>query len=69
MLALIVAPLKLAPQITRDDRLSITPPDQSTLNQHSCPCCSNVLLRHTRLGRLYWRCSHCHQAMPAWTSS
>ncbi|HSM80202.1 MAG TPA: hypothetical protein VLS96_00885 [Nodosilinea sp.] len=29
-----------------------------------CPCCSHVLLRHTRGHQQYWRCGHCHQAMP-----
>ncbi len=28
-------------------------------------CCSHTLLRHIRLNQLYWRCGHCHQAMPA----
>jgi ribosomal protein L37AE/L43A len=32
--------------------------------RHTCLCCSNTLLRHTRLKGLYWRCSHCNQEMP-----
>jgi hypothetical protein len=32
--------------------------------RHLCPCCSNILLRHARLNQVYWRCSHCYQAMP-----
>jgi ribosomal protein L37AE/L43A len=69
MLALILAPLKPPLQPIWNDRLSIISQDQSMVKQHSCPCCSNILLRHMRLGTLYWRCSHCHQAMPVWTSS
>ncbi|NJK48138.1 hypothetical protein HC931_08090 [Candidatus Gracilibacteria bacterium] len=34
------------------------------LSKHICPCCSYTLLRHIRLGGLYWCCSHCHQEMP-----
>lgn len=29
-----------------------------------CPCCSELLLRHARQGRIYWFCPHCHQEMP-----
>jgi hypothetical protein len=32
--------------------------------RHLCLCCSNVLLRHVRSNQVYWRCSHCYQAMP-----
>lgn len=39
---------------------------QSMSSRHICPCCSNVLLRHIRLGKLYWRCNHCYQAMPGY---
>ncbi|MEB3232846.1 MAG: hypothetical protein VKJ64_17700, partial [Leptolyngbyaceae bacterium] len=38
--------------------------DQSMVSRHTCLCCSNILLRHVFAGKLYWRCSHCHQAMP-----
>lgn len=31
---------------------------------HTCPCCSNSLLRHVRHNSLYWYCSHCRQEMP-----
>lgn len=37
---------------------------QSMSSRHVCLCCSNALLRHIRLGKLYWRCNHCYQAMP-----
>jgi hypothetical protein len=37
---------------------------QSMNSRHVCPCCSNPLLRHIGLGKLYWRCNHCFQAMP-----
>lgn len=30
----------------------------------TCPCCTGVLLRHIRHGRVYWFCSHCWQEMP-----
>lgn len=32
--------------------------------RHTCLCCSNTLLRHTRSKEIYWRCSHCYQEMP-----
>jgi len=31
---------------------------------NTCPCCSEVLLRHARQGNIYWFCSHCRQEMP-----
>ncbi|MEY3870422.1 MAG: hypothetical protein RLZZ338_4316 [Cyanobacteriota bacterium] len=31
---------------------------------NTCPCCSNLLLRHIRSHSIYWFCSHCHQEMP-----
>jgi ribosomal protein L37AE/L43A len=37
---------------------------QSMMTKHTCPCCSETLLCHMRLGGLYWRCSYCHQEMP-----
>jgi ribosomal protein L37AE/L43A len=37
---------------------------QPMMSKHACPCCSYTLLRHLRLGGLYWRCSHCYQEMP-----
>ncbi|MGA9380112.1 MAG: hypothetical protein WBV73_15215 [Phormidium sp.] len=37
---------------------------QSMHEHHTCLCCSNILLRHIRSGRIYWRCSHCYQEMP-----
>ncbi len=37
---------------------------QSMSSRHTCLCCSNLLLRHICLGKLYWRCNHCCQAMP-----
>jgi|GEM_PF-2681916 len=35
----------------------------SLIGIYTCPCCSDTLLRHIRLGGIYWRCSHCHQEM------
>lgn len=29
-----------------------------------CPCCSYSLLRQIKLGKVYWFCPHCWQAMP-----
>ncbi|MBW4520089.1 MAG: hypothetical protein KME16_10370 [Scytolyngbya sp. HA4215-MV1] len=40
--------------------------DQSTTSQHTCPCCGYTLLRHMRLGGLFWHCRHCYEVMPAW---
>jgi ribosomal protein L37AE/L43A len=37
---------------------------QSMSSRHTCLSCSNPLLRHIDSGKLYWRCSHCYQAMP-----
>lgn len=34
------------------------------LTKHSCPCCSQPLLRHISFRRTFWFCSHCHQEMP-----
>lgn len=31
---------------------------------NTCPCCSEVLLRHARHGGIYWFCPHCWQEMP-----
>ncbi|MBW4580523.1 MAG: hypothetical protein KME42_13240 [Tildeniella nuda ZEHNDER 1965/U140] len=37
---------------------------RSLRGRHTCPLCSTALLRHMRLGGLYWRCSHCNDEMP-----
>lgn len=37
----------------------------SMTNRAACLCCSHILLRHIRQEALYWRCSYCHQEMPA----
>ncbi len=31
---------------------------------NTCPCCSEVLLRHARHNQIYWFCPHCWQEMP-----
>ncbi len=31
----------------------------------TCPCCSDVLLRHIRGNEVYWFCRNCWQQMPA----
>ena len=38
--------------------------DQLMMSRYECPCCSNALLRHLYLGKIYWRCNRCYQAMP-----
>jgi hypothetical protein len=38
--------------------------NDSMNSRQNCPCCSRLLLRHMRLGGLYWRCSSCYDAMP-----
>ncbi len=30
----------------------------------TCPCCTEVLLRHAHYNRVYWFCTHCWQEMP-----
>ena len=37
---------------------------QGMMINPTCPCCSDILLRHIRLAGLYWRCSSCHEEMP-----
>ncbi len=37
---------------------------QAMTSRHICPCCCSTLLRHTRAGGIYWRCSSCYQEMP-----
>ncbi len=37
---------------------------QSMMSRQTCLCCDGTLLRHIRLGRLDWRCSHCYQEIP-----
>lgn len=34
------------------------------MSRQTCPCCSNTLVRHMRLGGQYLRCSDCYQEMP-----
>lgn len=29
-----------------------------------CPCCDYSLLRHVKMGKVYWFCPHCWQTMP-----
>jgi ribosomal protein L37AE/L43A len=68
MLALIITPQRFVSLRSRvSERLPSIEFDQSLTNQHCCPCCSYVLLRHIRHGNVYWRCSHCHDSMPAWS--
>lgn len=34
---------------------------------NTCPCCSNLLLRHARGEGIYWFCPHCWQEMPVFS--
>jgi DNA-directed RNA polymerase subunit M/transcription elongation factor TFIIS len=36
---------------------------------HTCPCCSNLMLRHARRHQMYWFCRSCWQEMPFTESS
>ncbi len=38
--------------------------DRSMSSRRTCLCCSGILLRHMRLGGLYWRCHSCYTDMP-----
>lgn len=68
MLALIIVPRRFTPSGKPNSKpLASIEFDRSMTNQHLCPCCSYVLLRHIRHGNICWRCSHCHEAMPAWS--
>jgi hypothetical protein len=31
----------------------------------TCPCCSNILLRHLNSQKVTWFCLHCRQEMPS----
>jgi ribosomal protein L37AE/L43A len=35
------------------------------VNNNSCPCCGDTILRHARHGEIYWFCSSCHQEVPS----
>ncbi|WP_190474703.1 MULTISPECIES: hypothetical protein [Oscillatoriales] len=66
MKALLMSSMRSPPQLTtvgRQPTISTTI-GQSTLARYTCLCCSDVLLRHIRLGGIYWRCSSCYQEMP-----
>ncbi|MCY7390343.1 MAG: hypothetical protein LH647_02220 [Leptolyngbyaceae cyanobacterium CAN_BIN12] len=52
-------------KLDRSQQLSSTTAiDHSMNTRRTCPCCSRVLLRHVRLGGLYWHCDHCYEDMP-----
>lgn len=68
MLGLTTGPLNVTSRLIRSPvSVPMVTFDLSMTNQHVCPCCSYVLLRHVHLGGLYWHCSHCHASMPAWS--
>ena len=51
---------KLAPSLTQSLNSQIMKTaDKDAANQHTCLCCSHILLRHIKSGNVYWRCSHC----------
>ncbi len=54
---------KIAPSCSQ--RMTRKTIGQSMMMNPTCPCCSNILLRHARDRGIYWRCSHCYQEMPA----
>ncbi|OKH32816.1 hypothetical protein NIES2119_24860 [[Phormidium ambiguum] IAM M-71] len=66
MLALLTTSIAspLDPIKGRQPRSLIPTIDHCMHEHHTCLCCSNILLRHIRLGGIYWRCSHCYQEMP-----
>lgn len=65
MPALAIAPLKGFSQLDLSSNpLTKITTDQSMISQYTCPCCSHVLLRHVRVGGLYWHCRHCYEEMP-----
>jgi ribosomal protein L37AE/L43A len=57
-------PQRLARPKTGNTESKVIRTRHSMMSKHTCPCCSYTLLRHLRLGGLYWRCSHCYQEMP-----
>lgn len=63
----VAIPLPSTSRLVRGGIASPSGLARSMTNQDTCPCCSYVLLRHIRLGGLYWRCSHCYEEMPAWS--
>ena len=34
------------------------------MSNHSCICCSDRLIRHIKIGKIYWYCLTCRQEMP-----
>ncbi|HAX79792.1 MAG TPA: hypothetical protein DCY88_29150 [Cyanobacteria bacterium UBA11372] len=67
MKALPTSLMRSPPQLTNGRNQPTLSPTigQSMLGRHICLCCSYTLFRHMRLEGIYWRCSHCHQEMPA----
>jgi ribosomal protein L37AE/L43A len=66
MLALLTSSLALPRGLINGRKLRTINPttNQSMSARETCLCCSNSLVRHIRLGGIYWRCSHCYQEMP-----
>ncbi len=61
-----VIPLSSHLKADRTQQVLDTPAIDCGMNsRHTCLCCSNVLVRHIRLGVIYWRCGCCHTDMPA----
>ena len=46
------------------DIKDISAQERSMQSEQTCPCCSNILLRHVSDSRIYWRCGYCYQEMP-----
>ncbi|MEO9128191.1 MAG: hypothetical protein ABI262_26425 [Microcoleus sp.] len=60
-----VIPLSRHLKPDRSQQILDTPAIESGMSsRHTCLCCSTVLVRHMRLGGLYWRCGYCRVDMP-----
>ncbi len=55
-----------ATRISKKDAVIHT--KQLMLSNSTCPSCSYTLLRHISLRGIYWRCSHCYQEMPTFST-
>lgn len=54
----------LDPSIQDHNAQGLSAQDRSMQSEQTCPCCSNILLRHVSDSRIYWRCGYCYQEMP-----
>jgi ribosomal protein L37AE/L43A len=63
LLTHLVQPFIRSP-VSPNPKTAISTLGKTMTDRHTCLCCSGVLLRHVRSGKLYWRCNHCYQDMP-----